>query len=117
MSNNLKQQVQTFRSTDAFPDTANRDALTQLYSLLNSSPIVHGNLLTSVTVNSGSQTPPYSDIPHGLGRPWQGFLVVEYTIDNLKIVVNRPRAEVDDTKFIRLWRDGTVAADYSLWVF
>ena len=79
----------------------------EMFRQLRASPILQGVLLKDVSVTTSG-----TEIPHTLGRRWNGWIVVDKTTT---ASVTRSDS-TDETKFLKLTSSsGTITI--SLWVF
>ena len=73
-----------------------------------SSPILDGVLLKSQTISTAA-----TDVPHGLGRAWTGWLVTRLRTSTNSVY--EATTQTDDRSFVTLRATASVVAD--LWVF
>jgi hypothetical protein len=66
----MGKQAPTIRDVSDLYERENRDILKKT----NQTPIVNGNLLTGIVLTTGT-----TRVPHGLGRPYVGFKIVDKT--------------------------------------
>lgn len=81
--------------------------LSTLFEHLQTVPIVQGRLVKDVTTSTSG-----FEVPHGLGRTWQGFIVVK-SIADINVWANS--TQTNSNRYITL--DASAASIVSLWVF
>jgi len=84
-----------------------QDSVEMTFDEVSKVPILNGNLLEDIDVLTAPRR-----YPHGLGRPFKGFIVVDKTSD---VRVFRGDLDVDTSVFIPL--QGTATATVKVWVF
>ena len=84
-----------------------QDSVEKKFGELDKLVILEGKLLENIDVLAAPL--PY---PHGLGRPYRGWIVVDKTTD---VRVFRPELDVDTSVFLPLQASGT--STLKVWVF
>jgi len=72
------------------------------------SPIFDGVLIEDVSLPSSKDT----QVPHGLGRRWRGFIITSLTLQSIIILAAKQQ---DPTKFLSLYTNSSTTA--SFWIF
>lgn len=90
-------------------DVLNRvqDRIKVFADVVSSIPLLDGRLIESQTVGATAVA-----VPHGLGRPWRGFIVVNRNAD-VRVWAQTPGADSGAL----LWLVASGSATVSIWVF
>jgi hypothetical protein len=100
----------SFGSTPTSNDLTNiQRAADESFRYIANLPWNQGRLITGISV-SGTAV----DVAHGLGRAWQGWIIVDIT--TTRDVYRDTATTPDVTKFLRL-RSSNPAHTVSIWVF
>jgi hypothetical protein len=111
------QQRERFAGLDLPPGIARalqsmQDAIARAIAIVRAIPFASGNMIQGVQFSVGTMIA----LPHGLGRPWRGYMVVNVSGAGYGTFRQIPQARADlETNAIGLVSSATCVADVWVW--